>query len=84
VTNVESLSHTELVDLVMKQSSLLEKQASEITDLKTQLKWFQNQIFGRKSERRLAGDSKYVQLTLGSLLEEETPPAPTETVKEYQ
>ena len=84
MTNVESLSHTELVDLVMKQSSLLEKQASEITDLKTQLKWFQNQIFGRKSERRLAGDSKYVQLTLGSLLEEETPPAPTETVKEYQ
>jgi transposase len=84
VTNVESLSHTELVDLVMKQSSLLEKKASEITDLKTQLKWFQNQIFGRKSERRLAGDSKYVQLTLGSLLEEETPPAPTETVKEYQ
>jgi transposase len=84
VTNVESLSHTELVDLVMKQSSLLEKQASEITDLKTQLKWFQNQIFGRKSERRLAGDSKYIQLTLGSLLDEETPPAPTETVKEYQ
>ena len=84
MTNVESLSHTELVDLVMKQSSLLEKQASEITDLKTQLKWFQNQIFGRKSERRLAGDSKYIQLTLGSLLDEETPPAPTETVKEYQ
>jgi transposase len=77
VTNVESLSHTELVNLVTKQ-------ASEIADLKTQLKWFQNQIFGRKSERRLAGDSKYIQLTLGSLLEEETPPAPTETVKEYQ
>jgi transposase len=77
VTNVESLSHTELVNLVTKQ-------ASEIADLKTQLKWFQNQVFGRKSERRLAGDSKYIQLTLGSLLEEETPPAPTETVKEYQ
>ena len=77
MTNVESLSHTELVNLVTKQ-------ASEIADLKTQLKWFQNQVFGRKSERRLAGDSKYIQLTLGSLLEEETPPAPTETVKEYQ
>jgi predicted CoA-binding protein len=64
VTNVECLSHTELVDLVTKQSSLLAKQASEIADLKAQLKWFQNQIFGRKSERRLAGDSKYVQLTL--------------------
>ena len=60
------------------------QQTSRISELEAQLKWFQNQIFGRKSERRLAGDSKYVQLTLGSLLEEETPPAPTETVKEYQ
>jgi transposase len=55
-----------------------------VSELEAQLKWFQSQIFGRKSERRLAGDSKYIQLTLGSLLEEETPPAPTETVKEYQ
>ena len=31
-----------------------------------------------------AGGSKHLQLTLGSLLEEESPPAPTETVKEYQ
>ena len=59
-------------------------QDARIAELEAQLKWFQNQIFGRKSERRLAGDSKYIQLTLGSLLEEETPPAPTETVKEYQ
>jgi len=57
---------------------------SRISQLEAQLKWFRNQIFGRKSERHLAGDSKYIQLTLGSLLEEEAPPAPTETVKEYQ
>jgi hypothetical protein len=75
VTNVESLSHTELANLATTQSALLAKQASEIADLKTQLKWFQNQIFGRKSERRLAGDSKYIQLALGSLLEEEPPSA---------
>jgi transposase len=55
-----------------------------VSELEAQLKWFQSQIFGRKSERRLVGDSKYIQLTLGSLLEEEIPPAPTETVKEYQ
>jgi len=77
VTNVESLSREELIAVVAQQTS-------RISELEAQLKWFQNQIFGRKSERRLAGDSKYVQLTLGSLLEEETPPAPTETVKEYQ
>jgi transposase len=77
VTNAEFLSRDELI-------SCLAQRDSEIAELKAQLKWFQNQIFGRKSERRLAGDSKYVQLTLGSFLEEETPPAPTETVKEYQ
>ena len=70
MTNVESLSRDELI--------------ARVVELQAQLKWFRNQIFGRKSERRLAGDSKYIQLTLGSLLEEETPPAPTETVKEYQ
>lgn len=75
--NVESLSREELI-------KCLAQRESEIAELKAQLKWFQSQIFGRKSERRLAGDSKYVQLTLGSLLEEETPPTPTETVKEYQ
>jgi hypothetical protein len=57
---------------------------ARVSELEAQLKCFRNQIFGRKSERRLAGDSKYIQLTLASLLEEETPPAPTETVKEYQ
>ena len=75
--NAESLSHDELV-------SCLAQRDSEIAELKAQLKWFRNQLFGRKSERRLAGDSKYIQLTLGSLLEEEALPTPTETVKEYQ
>ena len=75
--NAESLSRDELI-------SCLAQRDSEIAELKAQLKWFRNQIFGRKSERRLAGDSKYIQLTLGSLLEEEAPPAPTETVKECQ
>lgn len=70
MSHLESLSREELI--------------VRVSALEAQLKWFQNQIFGRKSERRLAGDSKYVQLTLGSLLEEETPSTPTETVKEYQ
>jgi transposase len=77
VTNVESLSRDELIERLRVQDA-------RIAELEAQLKWFRNQIFGRKSERRLAGESKYIQLTLGSLLEEETPPAPTETVKEYQ
>ena len=77
MTNVESLSRKELIKCLAQRDS-------EVAELKAQQKWFPNQIFGRKSERRLTGDSKYVQLTLGSLLEEETPTTPTETVKEYQ
>ena len=84
MTNVESLSRNELIDHLRERDSRIESYENRICQLEAQLKWFQNQIFGRKSERRLAGDSKYVQLTLGSLLEEETPPTPTETVKEYQ
>jgi transposase len=91
VENVESLSREELVKFARQQTARLQQydkkcaqQQHRIAELEQQLKWFQNQIFGRKSERRLAGDSKYIQLTLGSLLEEEIPPAPTETVKEYQ
>ena len=84
MTNVESLSRNELIERLRERDSRIESYENRICQLEAQLKWFQNQIFGRKSERRLAGDSKYVQLTLGSLLEEETPPTPTETVKEYQ
>ena len=89
--NVESLSREELLVAVTQyQQNISEhqqtitQQKARISDLETQLKWFRNQIFGRKSERRLAGESRYIQLTLGSLLEEESTPAPTETVKEYQ
>ena len=60
MSHLESLSREELI--------------VRVSELEAQLRWFQKQIFGRKSERRLAGDSKYIQLTLGSLLEEETPP----------
>jgi len=84
VSHLESLSREELIERLRERDSRIESYENRICQLEAQLKWFQNQIFGRKSERRLAGDSKYVQLTLGSLLEEETPPAPTETVKEYQ
>jgi transposase len=84
VTNVESLSREKLIESLRERDARIASHESRISQLEAQLKWFQNQIFGRKSERRLAGDSKYIQLTLGSLLEEETPPTPTETVKEYQ
>ena len=62
----------------------IKRHTARISELEAQLKWFRNQIFGRKSERRLAGESRYVQLTLGDMLKEEETPPLTETVKEYQ
>jgi len=96
--NVESLSREELIIAVMQRDAkvtqhqqnitqhqqTITQQKARISELETELKWFRNQIFGRKSERRLAEESKYIQLTLGSLLEEEAPPVASETVKEYQ
>jgi len=55
VQHLESLSREQLI--------------SRVVELEFQLKWFRNQIFGRKSERWLAAESRYIQLTLGSLLE---------------
>ena len=96
--NVESLSREELIIAVMQRDAkvtqhqqnitqhqqTITQQKARISELEAELKWFRNQIFGRKSERRLAEESKYIQLTLGSLLEEEAPPVASETVKEYQ
>jgi transposase len=98
VTNVESLSREELIAVVtqhkqtiaQREQTIAQREQTiaqhvvRISELEVQLKWFRNQIFGRKSERRLAGEARFVQLGLGDLLEEEKTPPPTETVKEYQ
>jgi len=57
---------------------------NDIVALQQQLDWFKRQLFGRKSERRLAIATDN-QLCLGELLDvDETPPPPTETIKSYQ
>ena len=50
--------------------------------MKRQVAWFQRQLFGQKSERRVL-DPQGRQLLLGEL-PEEIVPAPTETVASYQ
>jgi transposase len=52
-------------------------------ELAVQVEWFKRQLFGEKSERRLPA-SPSEQLHLGEMLEDERPPAPKETVKEYE
>jgi transposase len=61
---------------------------AENANLKRQLEWFQRQLFGRKSERRLHEPDPQ-QLSLSGMLTApvspaDQPPPPTETVKAYQ
>jgi transposase len=61
---------------------------AENAALKRQVEWFQRQLFGRKSEKRLR-EPDPDQLTLAGMLTTpvtpaDQPPPPTETVKAYQ
>jgi transposase len=61
---------------------------AENAKLKRQLEWFQRQLFGRKSEKRLR-EPDPAQLSLAGMLttpvsSADQPPPPTETVKTYQ
>ena len=60
---------------------------AENAKLKRQVEWFQRQLFGRKSEKRLR-EPDPAQLTLAGMLTApvspaDHPPPPTETVKAY-
>jgi len=57
--------------------------SNRIEELSAQVKWFQNQLFGQKSEKRIV-DVPAEQLHLGQQFQEETPPSQTKTVKEHQ
>ena len=74
-----SLSRDEIVALLMSQ----EKLTARIGELERQLEWFQRQVFGSKSERRiLSPDGR--QLGLGEQLGTTMPAAVTdETVRSY-
>ena len=68
--------HTEYIELKSDYHQLHER----ATELQRQLAWFQNQLFGRKSEQRFA-DGNTQQLSLGDALAF-SPEAPTvETVE---
>ena len=61
---MKALAPAELIELVSKQESEIVKQGHEIVNLRRQVAWFQRQIFGQKSEKRLA-EADGVQGTLG-------------------
>jgi transposase len=79
-----TLRPPEILALLVQQRELQEQNAA----LKRQVEWFQRQLFGRKSEKRLR-EPDPDQLTLAGMLTPPVPPAdqpppPTETVNAYQ
>ena len=79
-----TLRPPEILALLVHQRELAEQNAA----LKRQVAWFQRQLFGRKSEKRLRAPDPD-QLSLAGLLttpvpSADQPPPPTETVNAYQ
>ena len=79
-----TLRPPEILALLVQQRELQEQNAK----LKRQVEWFQRQLFGRKSEKRLREPDPH-QLSLAGMLTTpvapaDQPPPPTETVKAYQ
>jgi hypothetical protein len=79
-----TLRPPEILALLVHQRELQEQNAA----LKQQVAWFQRQLFGRKSEKRLR-EPDPDQLSLAGMLTTpvapaDQPPPPTETVKAYQ
>ena len=64
VQEMKALAPAELIELVSKQEHEIVKQGHEIVNLRRQVAWFQRQIFGEKSEKRLP-EPDGVQATLG-------------------
>jgi hypothetical protein len=83
----ENISKEEVIALLLRERQEFDRRVAgkdkKISELEARLKWFEKQLFGRKSERRLLAEHSK-QLPLGlSPKECEVPPV-TETVKEYQ
>jgi transposase len=79
-----TLRPPEILALLVQQRELQDQN----TALKRQVEWFQRQLFGRTSEKRLH-EPEPDQLTLAGMLTTpvspaDQPPPPTETVKAYQ
>lgn len=79
-----TLRPPEILALLVQQRELEEQNAA----LKRQVAWFQRQLFGRKSEKRLR-EPDPDQLSLAGMLTApiapaDHPPPPTETVNAYQ
>jgi transposase len=68
-------SHDDLIELAWAAHQRAEQEREQRRLAEQQLRWFKNQLFGRKSERRVAEEGDAAQLCLGEL--GEAPPEAT-------
>ena len=83
---MKALAPAELIERVSKQGREIVKQEHEIVNLRRQVAWFQRQIFGQKSARRLP-EADGVQGTLGEAFDavpDATPPNPKTRVARHE
>lgn len=69
-----------IIEKLEAENNRLSERVAELT---AQVQWFQNQLFGRTSERRVV-ESSQDQLFLGEQLKEVTGEQETQTVKEHE
>ena len=74
---------SELEDRNNQLIALNSELSVRVEELTRQIKWFQKQLFGQKSERRVM-DSPKEQLFLGQQFHKETDKEETQTIKEHQ
>lgn len=68
--DLEAASRDELIELVLAAHTQMQATQSRLDEAEQQLRWFKQQLFGAKSERRIAVDPS--QLSLGEGLVEPT------------
>ena len=69
--------------IIDEQRNEIDRLSAQVKELSAQIKWFQNQLFGQKSERRIP-EVPGEQLFLGEQFQDKTASAETETVKEHK
>mgnify|MGYP001232393215 FL=1 len=80
------LTHDELQSLLKEQGAQIVAMSTRIEELTRQVAWYQRQLFGSRSERRILEATNSLQLYLGEELlqaPEEPPPSST-TLVEYE
>jgi transposase len=80
--DLEGVGRDELVDLVLDAHCEKDATQSRLEEAEQQLRWFKQQLFGAKSERRVEGDP--AQLSLGEgLARRDGEEAPGQPVREH-